>query len=156
LEIRCPVSPTRAFACALLSAKVEEVIKNEGDPIGWESDHNFAGPIAVAAKRSLLQLIPLILPPDDEHICLYRLVLEHDDYGIHNMTIASSIPKVTSLYDWETAHVVPAILSDPEVAVSPVDLGVDLNGAPLVSPEEEDANEQEKNEHSRWARLYIR
>jgi hypothetical protein len=91
---------------------VEEVIKNEGDPIGWESD-NFAGHIAVAAKRSLLQLIPLILPPDDEHVGLYRLVLEHDDFGIHNMTIASSIPKVTLLYDWETAHVVPAILSDP-------------------------------------------
>jgi hypothetical protein len=31
----------------------------------------------------------------------------------------------------------------------------DLNGAPLVSREEKDANEQEKNEHSRWARHYI-
>lgn len=44
--------------------------------IGWESDNNTVGPIAVAAKQSLLRLIPHIMPADsdDEQISLYRLV----------------------------------------------------------------------------------
>ena len=83
---------------------MEQVIKNEGVPIGWESDHAFTGPIAVAAKQSLLRLIPLILPADDS---LYHFVLEHGDYGIHNMSIIPEVQTVTSLYDWETGHIVP-------------------------------------------------
>lgn len=99
--------------------------------IGWEDDNNIVGPIAAAAKQSLLRLVPYILPPENDQKALYRLVLEHGDYGIHNMSItmdAKGQPLVTSLYDWETGCIVPAILSDPLMAVS-IDLVVDDNAA---------------------------
>lgn len=35
-----------------------------GDVIGWKDDNNTVGPIAVAAKQSLLRLIPHIIPTD--------------------------------------------------------------------------------------------
>ena len=44
--------------------------------------------------------------------------------GIYNLSItenANGLPLVTSVYDWETACIVPAILSDPLTAVE-VDL----------------------------------
>ncbi|KAL8313335.1 hypothetical protein RB597_006010 [Gaeumannomyces tritici] len=79
--------------------------------------------------KSLLRLIPRIIP---EGASLYRLVLEHGDFGIHNMTIttdaATSGPLVTPLFDWETGHIVPATLSDP-MAVA-VDLTTDDEAAP--------------------------
>jgi len=46
-----------------------------------EARFEVADPIAVAAKQSLLRLI---IPTDSE---LYCLVLDHDDFGIHNMLI---------------------------------------------------------------------
>ena len=56
------VSSTRDYAYALIKAKIDE-IKNEGDLIGSEDDHLFVGPRTAAAKRSLLRLLPAILPP---------------------------------------------------------------------------------------------
>ena len=58
-------------------------------------------------------------------VSLYRLVLEHDDFGIHNTSITKDVngkSLVTSLYDWETVCIVPTLLSDPLVAAGPVDL----------------------------------
>lgn len=148
--IDAEIAPTRTFTAALLMAKVEDTIKNEGDPIGWESDHAFAGPIAVAAKQSLLRLIPLILPADES---LYRFVLEHDDHGIHNMSIIPEVQTVTSLYDWETGHIVPAILSDPEVAVA-VDIGIDCEGAAVVSRIPTAASEKQLSQYTQWGKTY--
>ena len=45
--------------------------------IGWESDNATVDPVAAAAKQSLLQLIPHIIPLHHSGKCLYRLVLEH-------------------------------------------------------------------------------
>ncbi|KAJ6557356.1 hypothetical protein DFH09DRAFT_543815 [Mycena vulgaris] len=128
------IEPTREFAIHFLVSKVEEMIKNEGDMIGWESDHNVVGPIAASAKRSLLRLIPLIFPVDENHGGFYRLVLEHGDFGIHNMTITDSVTssRVTSLYDWETGHIVPALLSDPQIATG-IDFEIDGDGCPILS-----------------------
>lgn len=73
--------------------------------IGWKDDNNTVGNIAYAAKKSLLRLISHIMPADNNQITLYRLVLDHGDYGIHNMSItinANGQPLVTSLYGWET------------------------------------------------------
>lgn len=56
--------------------------------IGWESNNVTFGPIAFAAKQSLLRIIPHILPEDNDKTSLYRLVLEHGDFGIHNMSIS--------------------------------------------------------------------
>ncbi|EHK44130.1 hypothetical protein TRIATDRAFT_265731 [Trichoderma atroviride IMI 206040] len=68
-------------------------------------DNNTVGPIAAAARRSLLRLIPHITPKGDDENVLYRFVLEHGDFGIHNMSIAMDLnqqPFITSVYDWET------------------------------------------------------
>jgi len=147
------ITPTRAFTAALLTAKVEEVIKNEGDPIGWESDHAFAGPVAVAAKQSLLHLIPLILPQDE---ALYRFVLEHGDYGIHNMSIIPEVPTVTSLYDWETGYIVPAILSDPAVDVGvEIRIDIDCEGAAILTPIPDAASEEELSQYAQWGKTYV-
>ena len=53
--------------------------------IGWEDDDTTVGPVAAAAKQSLLQLIPHIIPVDYDGKYFYRLVLEHGDLGIHNV-----------------------------------------------------------------------
>lgn len=55
--------------------------------IGWEDDNNTVGPIAAVAKQSLLRLIPHIMPADSSQASLYRLVVDHGDFGIHNMSI---------------------------------------------------------------------
>ncbi|KAJ6494847.1 hypothetical protein C8R47DRAFT_974143 [Mycena vitilis] len=126
------IAPTRHFAAQFLTKKVEEVIKNEGDMIGWGSDHTVVGPIAARAKESLLRIIPLVLPRDGDQNSLYRLVLDHDDFGLHNMSIADE--SVTSVFDWDTAHIVPAILSDPQLVLWG-ELTVDEDGAPIVTGE---------------------
>jgi hypothetical protein len=72
------------------------------------------------------------MPADRDQTSFYRLVLDHGDFGIHNMSItrdANGQPLVTSLYDWETGCIAPAILSDPLMAVV-ADLVADENAAP--------------------------
>ena len=72
--------------------------------IGYAGDNFYVGPKTAAAKQSLLRLLPYILPADSDKTSLYRLVLEHGDFGVHNMSItldANGRPLVTSLYDWE-------------------------------------------------------
>ncbi|KAK0713928.1 hypothetical protein B0T26DRAFT_813701 [Lasiosphaeria miniovina] len=124
------VAPTREFWMHMLECKINATIQDKGDMIVWEDDE----------ETSLLRAIPHILPQDTTAIAgvpdsLYRLVLEHGDFGVHNTTITTSgrgdgEPLVTSLFDWETACICPALLFDPLVAVSPVDLIVDENGQP--------------------------
>lgn len=55
--------------------------------IGWEVDNNIVSPIAAVAKQSLLSLTgtPHIMPKGSHEVSFHRLVLEHDDFGIHNM-----------------------------------------------------------------------
>lgn len=88
--------------------------------------------------QSLRRLIPRILPkPSDRHVetALYRFVLDHGDFGMHNMTVAldkDSMPQITSVYDWEGGSVVPAILSEPKM-VTTVDLVIDEDGEASIS-----------------------
>ncbi|KAJ9197698.1 hypothetical protein DTO164E3_5552 [Paecilomyces variotii] len=152
-----PIAPTREFCISLFTSKIEATIGNIGDMIGWEDDNNTVGPIAASAKQSLLRLIPHIMPADSDRISLYRLVLEHGDYGIHNMSItidADGQPVVTSLYDWETGCIVPAILSDPLMAVW-VDLVTDENANPSVIRVPDDATPDDRVEYMIWARQYF-
>ncbi len=70
--------------------------------IGWEDDNNTIGPIAIVTKQSLLHLIPYIMPADNSQASLYRLVLDHNDFDIHNISITidtDNNPLMTSLYD---------------------------------------------------------
>lgn len=153
------ISPTREFCVTLLQYKVEATIGEVGDMIGWESDNEVVGPIAAACKQSLLRLIPHILPSEDaeEGQSLYRLVFEHGDFGIHNMSITTGTdgkPLITSLYDWETGCIVPALLSDPQMAVI-VDLTADEDARPLVTRLPADATAEEYAEYVNWAEQYI-
>jgi hypothetical protein len=122
-----PVSSTRTYAHALITVKINETIRNKGDPTGCVEDGLFVGPRTAAAKRSVLRLLPTILPPEEDDPQIYRLVLEHGDFGIHNMTmdLTANGPKVTSVFDRETGNIV--LLSDTEIAVT-CDLGADGSG----------------------------
>jgi len=126
--------------------------------IGWEDDNNTVGPIAAAAKQLLLRLIPHIMPAESDQTSLYRLVLDHGDFGIHNMSItmgANGQPLVTSLYDWETGCIVPAILSDPLMAVT-VDLVIDENAAPSITRVPDDATPNDGTQYMTWAKQYFK
>jgi hypothetical protein len=119
-KLTVPVAPTREFWMHVLATKIEETIRNPGDMIGWEDDEETVGPVASPAKQSLLGALPSILPPEVAGVRLYLHVLEHGDYGIHNTSISTlpdGSPLVTSLFDWETACIAPALLADPLVAV---------------------------------------
>jgi hypothetical protein len=154
-----PVAPTRDFWMHVLESKIQATIRNEGDMIGWEDDNETVGPAALAAKESLLRAIPHILPLDNPNGSLYRLVLEHGDFGVHNTTIAESSdgePHVTSLFDWETACIWPALLSDPLVAVNPVDLTVDDDGKASVARLPSDPSHEEQVKFALWADHYIK
>ncbi|KAJ6589124.1 hypothetical protein B0H19DRAFT_1014234 [Mycena capillaripes] len=152
-SIPVDISPTREFAIAFLAAKIDEIIPNDGGLIGWEEDRNAVGPMALRAKKSLLQLLPLIMPPERDPGHFYRLVLDHGDFGIHNMTITDT-PTVTSLYDWESGYIVPAILSDPQMAVY-VDLVIDGDGVPTISRTWEGITDEDRQDCLRCAEHYF-
>lgn len=157
-SLSVPVTPTRDFWIHVLESKIKATIRNLGDMIGWESDEEIVGPIAFAAKQSLLRAIPYLMPPENSDGSLYRLVLEHGDFGIHNTSIAKDVndqPLLTSLYDWETACIAPALLSDPLVVVSPVDLTMDEDGRPSVTRLPENPTSEELETYATWARYYI-
>ena len=153
-----PITPTREFCVGLLKDKVNATIKNIGDMIGWESDNVTVGPIAAAAKQSLLRLIPDMVPKGD-HPFLFRFVLEHGDFGIHNSSITTktddkSRPSITSLFDWETGCIVPAILSDPSMAVT-VDLVPDRDAAPSITRLDDDETQEYIEEYISWSKQYF-
>ncbi|KAG6878964.1 hypothetical protein C0992_006258 [Termitomyces sp. T32_za158] len=152
-----PVAPTREFLMTLFTSRIEAMIKNVGDKIGWQGNMT-VGPIAFAAKQSLLRLVPRILPNDGDESSLYRLVLDHGDYGIHNMSITKDEcgrPLVTSLYDWEMGCIVPAILSDPELLVTAT-LVADENAVPSFEIDDDDEDSPDKQtECMLWSEQYF-
>jgi hypothetical protein len=159
-SLSMPVAPTREFFIHVLEEKIRATIRNEGDMIGWEDDEETVGPMALAGKESLLRAISYITPPEssDSRTPLYRLVLEHGDFGIHNTSITKSKnaePFVTSLYDWETACIIPALLSDPLVAVNPVDLIADDTGRPSITRIPEASKLADLKTYAVWANRYI-
>lgn len=102
--------------------------------------------------------MPVDSDSDSDHSSLYRLVLQHGDFGIHNMSIttdADGQPLVTSLYDWETACIVPSILSDPMMAVT-VDLATDENATPSIIRVSDDATPDDRAHYTIWAQQYFK
>ena len=86
-----------------------------------------------------------------------RLVLDHGDFGVHNMSItmnASGLPLMTSLYDWETGCIVPGILSNPVMAVT-VDLAANEKAAPSITRVSDDTTTDEITEYMAWATKYF-
>ncbi|KAF2816675.1 uncharacterized protein BDZ99DRAFT_434145 [Mytilinidion resinicola] len=153
-----PVAPTREFCIHLFESKIQATIKTLGEAIGWPSDNYTVGPKTFAAKQSLLRLVPQIMPTGTEDSCFYRLVLEHGDFGIHNMSITTDwngTPRVTSVYDWETGCILPALLSDPLMAVT-VDLVVDADAKAAVTRAPDSADEEDRREFKKWADCYFK
>lgn len=152
-----PVAPTREFCIGFLTSKVEATITNIGEMIGWPSDNVVVGPVAFAAKKSLLRFIPHMLPKGADHKILYRLVLEHNDFGTHNMTISEETgqPFITSIYDWETGQVVPALLFDAEMAVT-VDLFLTENASPSFKRIPDDATPEHFWFFRSWSQQYFK
>ncbi|MCJ1240575.1 hypothetical protein MMC14_008579 [Varicellaria rhodocarpa] len=158
-SLSLPVAPTREFWVHVLESKIKATILNEGDMIGWEDDEETVAPIVLAAKQSLLRAIPHILPPDPPKTSLCRLILEHGDYGVHNTSItkhANGEPFVASLYDWETACIAPALLSDPLVAASPVDLITDEDGESSVTRLPKNVTLSDLETYRLWESCYIK
>ncbi|KAI7783175.1 uncharacterized protein LA080_012471 [Diaporthe eres] len=55
---------------------------------------------------------------DDE--VLYRLVLQHDDFGLHNIPVdvdEAGELSLTSVYDWGTGCIIPVILTEIEFSI---------------------------------------
>lgn len=146
-----PPAGNRDFCIAMLKAKVEGLIGSEGDRIGWEEDKLTVGPLVSAAKQSLLCLIPLILPEGDDEV-LYRLVLQHDDFGLRNISVdvdEAGELSLTSVYDWETGCIIPVILTEIEFSIAGCDLIVDEKGEPSVhfwSDQEREPERRSKNQ----------
>lgn len=157
-SLTIPVVPTREFCTALLTSAVEETIGNIGDKIGLETDNLTVGPIAAAAKQSLLRLIPHIMPRGGDQASLYRLVLEHGDFGHYNMSVAineNGQPTLTSLWDWESGYIVPAIFSDPSTTTG-VELVVGENATPRVDLLPDNPTRDERREFAFWSREYFK
>jgi hypothetical protein len=98
------------------------------------------------------------MPTGEDETCYYRLVLEHGDFGIHNMTISMNArerPLVTSVYDWETGCIVPALLSEPLMAVT-VDLVPDEDATPSVTRVPDEADGEDRREYMEWAECYFK
>ncbi|KND92187.1 hypothetical protein TOPH_03052 [Tolypocladium ophioglossoides CBS 100239] len=151
-----PVAPTREICVALFTAKIEATIRNIGDMIGWENDNNTVGPIAVVAKQSLLRLIPYIMPADSSQSSLPSRSRPRRFWypqHVHYMD-ANNNPLATSLYDWETGCIVPAILSDPLMAVV-VDLVTDENANPSITRVPSDATPSDRVQYMEWTRHYF-
>jgi hypothetical protein len=112
-------------------------------------------PLRRRQSKSLLQLIPHMTPLDDDEKGLYRLVLEHCDFGIHNMSI-DGLPLVTSVYDsdWETGCIVPAKLSDPLMTME-VDLAINEDADPSFTRVSDDATPTDLEKYTTWAEQYF-
>lgn len=98
------------------------------------------------------------MPKGATESSLYRLVLEHGDFGIHNISITRDVdgnPLVTSLYDWETACIVPALLSVPFVAAGPVGLSTGEDSSPCVTRIPKNPTAMDLKTYERWAGHYI-
>ncbi|KAK0744946.1 hypothetical protein B0T21DRAFT_399239 [Apiosordaria backusii] len=155
-----PVEPTREFWTNVFRVKIEATIRQEGNMIGWESDNHTVGPQALKAKEALLEFIPHILPEDKgkQSEWMWRPVLEHGDYGIHNMSItvdeATGEPSITSIFDMDRGCIVRALLVDPEFAVSGCDFNADENGGGTFSRLEDDDPEF-KERNMVYAKQYL-
>lgn len=150
-ELPSPITATRNCCLELFRARIQSIIKNEGDIIGFSDSPYKVGSRLLAAKQTLLRVLPHILPEGDDRL-LYRFVLQQDDLGLHNMSIfvgESGKVTVTSVYDWETANIVPVILSEFDFSIAGCDLRADEAGRPWVhirSPLEAEPERQAKNQ----------
>jgi hypothetical protein len=159
----CPlaIQPTREFCMALLAARIECAFRRCHRHFASRLDYNSANALLSAARDSLLRLVPRVLPRTRKGLdeaTLYHFVLDHGDFGIHNMTIAKDAqdnPNISSVYDWEAGTIVPALFSEPKMVVT-ADLVVDEDGEPSVSRWGDGDSMQKMAEYVTWSREYYK
>lgn len=157
IHLSVPITPTRDFCIALLRAKIEATIANLGDPIGWPQSNNVVGPFAIAAKQSLLRILPYLLPPETRHGTFYRFVVDHGDYAMWNMTSTfddNGKPLITSVFGWDMSSVIPAIFSELKLSVE-IDLTADEYGNPVITRLPHNATAAKRAQYLAWSRQYI-
>lgn len=178
-----PIGGSRDFCISMFTARVEALIKNEGhvvvvvgregedqDPDRHQDHALVSSPRALrlaAAKHSILRFLPHMLPPEEgggdgaEGRGFYRLVLQHDDYGIHNMSILvddGQQVSITSVFDWESASIVPVILSEVDFLVHSRFLAANEGGQPTwrMRDSSEEPQPQWHAENQKYATHYLK
>lgn len=141
----------REICMAHVAIRIEATIGRVGEEI---YENYTTGVSAVVIKRKLLRLLPYLLPEND---LLYRHVLEHRYYGVHHMNVVtdeSGKPTITSVYDWKNAIVLPAILSNPVLAVT-VDLILNEHVEPHFSRAALLASDNKRAQYMSWSEDYF-
>lgn len=145
------VEPTRDFCMALLKAEVEVTVGANAATASAARN--------LELRDALIKLIPSVVPqPKDaeENDVLYRFVLDHGDFGVHNMTVTADpacLPRVTSVFDWEGGSIVPAILTEPKMFVT-VDLTIGRCGRPSIGRWGDGDTPDKMDEYEHWSEVY--
>lgn len=158
-----PIAPTRAFCIQLVAARVEACLRRSkrqfsGGPRGLRDGITCAA--VTRAKDLILEAIPCVMPRAIDtlsEVSLYRFVLEHGDFGIHNMTVRQAdpgVPEITSVYDWEAGRIVPAVLSEPKMVVT-ADLVLDEEARPAIRRWGDGDSPEKLQAYQRWSMEYF-
>ncbi|KYK56479.1 hypothetical protein DCS_03479 [Drechmeria coniospora] len=154
------VEPTRDFCFALVAARIYNTFVYLQKKLSGQPELRFAYPLSTV-ENCLLQLLPIFMPKvgsEEDERKLYRLVLDHGDFGMHNMTIVRDHQlcrtEITSVYDWEAATIVPAVLSEPRMVVT-VDLVLDADGNPSISRWGDGDRPGRLKEYKIWTKYYF-
>ncbi|CEJ91177.1 hypothetical protein VHEMI06908 [[Torrubiella] hemipterigena] len=141
----------REICMACVAIRIEAVMGRVGEDV---YENYTSGVSAVVIKRKLLRLLPHLLSEND---FLYRPVLEHNYYGVQHMSVVTDengVPTITSVYDWKNAVVLPAILSNPVLAVT-VDLVLNENVEPHFSRAALLASDNKRAQYMSWSEDYF-
>lgn len=141
----------REICMACVAIRIEAVMGRVGEDV---YENYTTGVSAVVIKRKLLRLLPRLLPEND---FLYRPVLEHNYYGVQHMSVVTDengVPTITSVFDWKNAVVLPAILSNPVLAVT-VDLVLNENVEPHFSRAALLASDNKRAQYMSWSEDYF-
>lgn len=156
-----PTRPNREFCISLLLAKIDDILGQHRNDADHENADVSTARLRATTRESLRRLVPRVLPTSLNPLveaALYRFVLDHGDFGMHNMTVAvggDGSPRITSVYDWEGGSVVPAILSEPKMVVT-VDLVIDEEGEPSISRWGDGDNPEKMTQYCTWAAEYYK
>lgn len=144
-----------------MRAKIEATVGRRAREIEPLAIYQLMTPSVEMARKNLIRLVPLLLPKSAfglKESAMYRFVLDHGDFGIHNMTVAMDAqgqPRITSVYDWEGGRIVPAILCEPKM-VTTVDLAIDEKGKPNISRWGDGDTPDKMAQYRRWAEEYYK
>lgn len=144
-----------------MTAKIDATVGQRAREVDPLAGYHLMTPSLETARKALLRLVPLVLPKSTfwlKESTMYRFVLDHGDFGVHNMTVAMDTqgqPRVTSVYDWEGGSIVPAILCEPKM-VTTVDLVIDEKGKPNISRWGDGDTPDKMAQYRKWTEEYYK